>query len=274
MRDPLKSALAGWPGLRIATEWTTYADPMRTIAELEFHSLEGVDVDAKPASLRVEVLHGRIEADFFHRLLEFEMSAVCRAELLNHQSACQVTIDAGIGFAIVRLLCRFILAARQLPLTVIAFPAGRIAWSSHEFEDCRIDKPAADITDWSVTRSILPESTSRSSTGDGGRATYRSWGMGLFKLPEIVCSRPSDQPDSELHKIGEYEEAVEVLFDSLPPYLLRLGAPLPLGDVVELGLYDWQVTELPFSLATLHSPFGWLHVERLPMDPKRLRTRR
>ena len=80
------------------------------------------------------------------------------------------------------------------------------------------------------------------------RQWVRTFGMKQFGLPDLACIAANTPGDFD---------AVDVLFNSLPPYVIQRQQPLPLGDTLDLGHRKWKVFELGSSETPfLKSDFG------------------
>lgn len=74
--------------------------------------------------------------------------------------------------------------------------------------------------------------------GDGDRKLWlRTWGLGQFWLPDLAVSLPS--------RLGEEEaleadlESLRLLFETLPPAMIKEGGVLPVGGTVQVGARTW-----------------------------------
>jgi hypothetical protein len=72
--------------------------------------------------------------------------------------------------------------------------------------------------------------------------------MRQFGLPDLACVAANTPEDFE---------AADVLFNSLPPYIIKRQQPLPLGDTLDLEHRKWKVTETGSSqIPCLKSDLG------------------
>jgi len=97
---------------------------------------------------------------------------------------------------------------------------------------------------------FLSNGLADSSEKGGERKLWlRTWGLGQFALPDLAAELPSI-PGQEQHLEGELE-SLRLLFETLPPAMIREHGILPVGGTVQLGSRTWTAVgessvEYPF----------------------------
>ncbi len=88
------------------------------------------------------------------------------------------------------------------------------------------------------------------------RYWLRTWGLGQFGLPDLCASRQSNQP-----QFKDELESLKLLFETLPPTMIRQQGILPLGGTVTVGERVWTATQPPKDAPELPSRFGLQYFE-------------
>ena len=82
--------------------------------------------------------------------------------------------------------------------------------------------------------------------GEERKLWLRTWGMGQFGLPDLAASLPS--------RVGEEDRleadlsSLRLLFETLPPAMIREQGILPVGGTVEVGARTWTAVGEPGSV--------------------------
>lgn len=74
----------------------------------------------------------------------------------------------------------------------------------------------------------------------------RTWGMGQFNLPDLAASLPSRPGEEE--RLEAELESLRLLFETLPPAMIREGGVLPVGGTVQVGERTWTAVGEPGSV--------------------------
>lgn len=91
---------------------------------------------------------------------------------------------------------------------------------------------------------------------DESKLWLRTWGMGQFNLPDLAASLPSRPGEEE--RLERDLESLRLLFETLPPAMIREGGVLPVGGTVQVGERTWTAVGEPGSVeyAFLNSRCG------------------
>ena len=71
----------------------------------------------------------------------------------------------------------------------------------------------------------------------------RTWGMGQFGLPDLAASLPSRVGEED--RLEKDLSSLRLLFETLPPAMIREQGILPVGGTVELGDRTWTAVGEP-----------------------------
>ncbi|MBI3926791.1 MAG: hypothetical protein HY319_14720 [Armatimonadetes bacterium] len=83
---------------------------------------------------------------------------------------------------------------------------------------------------------------------------FRTVGMGQFGLPDLLARLPRDP-------MGEAElESLRLLFETLPPAMIRQRGVLPPGGTVKMGSRLWTAARPPDKIPRLASRFGFQYL--------------
>lgn len=74
----------------------------------------------------------------------------------------------------------------------------------------------------------------------------RTWGLGQFGLPDLAAGLPSRQGE-EAH-LEEELSSLRLLFETLPPAMIREQGVLPVGGTVQVGSRTWTAVGEPGSV--------------------------
>ncbi|GIW80285.1 MAG: hypothetical protein KatS3mg105_2092 [Gemmatales bacterium] len=174
-----------------------------------------------------------------------------RALIQEHQMAVMLFLMSGPEEASpldqLRSLCKVAWCWFDVGADVFIWPRGQVSWRASEIRH---------LSPENLDHDDILYFTSYGVAGDGeGGQYWRSWGLGAFGLPDLVC----------VVRNAEDQQIADVLFRSLIPYVMQLGGPLRDGDEVELPSPTengqssaWRVAQAPQleSLHFLRSPYG------------------
>jgi hypothetical protein len=121
--------------------------------------------------------------------------------------------------------------------TVLAFPEGRVALVRRlllGLEPQELEPEHAYL--------FLSNGVERIGDDHGQRIIWlRTWGLGQFLLPDLAVALPA--PEGELS--GEDLESLRLLFETLPPSMIKAHGILPVGGTVQVGPRTWTATGPP-----------------------------
>ena len=139
-----------------------------------------------------------------------------------------------------RALCEIAWAFLEVGASVLAWPSGRSAWHRDRLVDIAPSSISAEHAHLFVSFDVAGHADDR--------LWVRTFGMRQFGLPDLACTATNTPEDFE---------SADVLFNSLPPYIIKRQQPLPLGDTLDLEHRKWKVTESGISqVPCLQSDFG------------------
>lgn len=73
--------------------------------------------------------------------------------------------------------------------------------------------------------------------GGDRKLWLRTWGMGQFALPDLAAGLPSRDGDED--RLEAELSSLRLLFETLPPAMIREQGVLPVGGTVEVGNRTW-----------------------------------
>jgi hypothetical protein len=215
-----KSLEANYPGITNDMDWTTLSTPRKSTFGPLRHG---------PWQWHVLIDSGGLPADIAAIVSQCHMSHEARHEVENLRISVMIFLQVAPANAnhVERMkhLCQVAWACLDGGATVVAWPSGRVAWHRDKLLSLSPSELSANDIDLFVSYGIA-------CSLDEQQLALRTWGMGQFGLPDLVCISSKEEEDLE---------AADVLMMSMKTYLLDRGGPLPVGDTIELEDCLWQV---------------------------------
>jgi hypothetical protein len=208
--------------------WTAIADPRRcAYGPLESEGWKWqvvIDMDGLPANA-VEILE------------QCQMSADARSAIRDHQIGVFVFLVEAPPEVVptkrMEGLCQAAWAWLDAGASALAWPEGRACWNREELASLDPVGVTSQDVDYFTTYGVVGPAPKH------GQFWLRTWGMGQFELPDLVCLSSDSDDDGQ---------AADVLLMSMKAYLLERGAPLPIGDTITLEHRAWEVCTPETSL--------------------------
>lgn len=149
-----------------------------------------------------------------------------------------------------RALCEVAWAWFDLGAEVLAFPEGRTAATREILMGIEPQHIQAEHSYLFVSNGL--DRVDKAST----RHWVRTWGMAQFGLPDLCAAVDTSKP-----VIEEELASLRLLFETLPPTMIKDHGILPLGGEVTIGERVWTASKPPDQAPKLASRFGLCYFE-------------
>ena len=227
-----------WGSLQ-AGEWQALEQP-RPCSWCDFHDGSWrfrlvFDPEGVPPTLRPAVSAGKHTHESNEALEEHR--ACCMLFLLDSPSTSAWERFLG--------MCRLAWAWVDAGASVLAFPEAQLMIPRRILLGVEPEQLAPE-----QAYLFLSNGLAEHSEKSGERKLWlRTWGLGQFALPDLAAEIPS-VPGQESQLEGELE-SLRLLFETLPPAMIREHGVLPVGGTVQIGSRTWtavgeSVVDYPF----------------------------
>lgn len=198
-----------------------------------------------PAGMSPEVEAAVLDGDLGEQVkAAIERQAVCVMVFLLEGPEEATPIDR------MRALCEAAWAWLDVGAEVLIWPEGRTASLRGTLIGLRPVDLEPEHSYLFVSNGVAAHQSNRS------RYWLRTWGMGQFALPDLCASVVSNKPVFEAEL-----ESLKLLFETLPPAMIREHGVLPTGGTVQVGERLWTASTAPEDAPTLASRYGLQYFE-------------
>ena len=215
--------------------WTALAAPRPTLfgpliwKHWKWHLL--IDMTGLPQNIREIVDQARTEEVTTTAIGNHRMSAMLFLVAAPENAGPMERMQA---------LCQIAWTLLKVGASVLVWPGGRSAWHRDRLIDIDPLSISAEHAHLFVSFDVAGPAEDR--------LWVRTFGMRQFGLPDLACIAANNSEDFQ---------AADVLFNSLPPFIIKRQEALPLGDTLDLEHRKWKVTESGCSqIPCLKSDFG------------------
>ncbi|MBS2036681.1 hypothetical protein JST97_16950 [bacterium] len=173
-------------------------------------------------------------------------SEECRLDLEEHRAACLIFLTQfpadSTPWSRFLALCRVAWGWVDAGASLLALPEARLLLPRRLLLATEPEHLTPDMGYLFLTNGLAE----MEKKGEESKLWLRTWGMGQFNLPDLAASLPSRAGEEE--RLERELESLRLLFETLPPAMIREGGVLPVGGTVQVGERTWTAVGEPGSV--------------------------
>ncbi|MFN8607780.1 MAG: hypothetical protein U0931_09620 [Vulcanimicrobiota bacterium] len=173
-------------------------------------------------------------------------SEECKLDLEEHQAACLIFLTRfpadSTPWSRFLALCRVAWGWVDAGASLLALPEARLLLPRRVLLATEPEQLSPDLSYLFLTNGLAE----MEKKADESKLWLRTWGMGQFNLPDLAASLPSRAGEEE--RLERDLESLRLLFETLPPAMIRESGVLPVGGTVQVGERTWTAVGEPGSV--------------------------
>ena len=167
----------------------------------------------------------------------------CKQDLDEHQAACMVFLTQypadSTPWARFVALSRVAWSWVDAGASLLALPEAQLLLPRRLLMATEPENLSPDLSYLFLTNGVAEIE----EKGEERKLWLRTWGLGQFGLPDLATSLASC-PGEEA-RLEKDLESLRLLFETLPPAMIREGGVLPIGGTVQVGSRTWTAIGEP-----------------------------